>query len=155
MRKPGYQWTDLLFASVVLIASFAYSGCIWDFQEGCDDDFGSNCDCPDCYDDYDPPDPPQDTDTEEETQSFWDEHDCDNLAEDDPCQQAICEAIESYQEALDSCVEVEEECNCAFLEDCLVVYIECIGTTCVDQYDHDVGGMIDCSLSFAVCVDPC
>jgi len=152
MRKPSYERTDLFIAIVALTAAFAYSGCIWDFQEGCDDDW--TCDCPEC-DDTDPYDP-QDTDTgEEETQSYWDEHDCDNLDPDDPCQQAVCEAIESYQDALDGCVEVDEECNCTFLEDCLVVYIECIGLTCVDQYDHNVGGMIDCSLTFAVCVDPC
>jgi len=150
MRKPSYQWTDLFFAIVALCVAFVFSGCIWDFQEGCD----GECDCPDCYDGYDPPEPPQDTD-EDETQTYWEEHECEDQDEDDPCQQAICEAIESYQDALDSCVEVEAECNCAFLEDCLVAYIECIGTTCVDQYDHDVGGMIDCSLTFAVCVDPC
>jgi hypothetical protein len=154
MRKPSYQWTDLLFSIVVMTAALAFSGCIWDFQEGCDEEFGSECECPEC-DDYDPPDEQDTGEEEEETQSYWDEHDCDNQVEDDPCQQAICEAIESYQEALDGCVEVEEECNCTFLEDCLVVYIECIGLTCVDQYDHDVGGMIDCSLTFAVCVDPC
>lgn len=155
MRKPSYCRTDLLVSTVALAVAFAFSGCIWDFQEGCDDEF-DDCQCPDCdWDDDYPHDPLPDTDEEEETQSYWEEHECDELDPTDPCQQAICEAIESYQDALDGCVEVEEECNCTFLEECLVVYIECIATTCVDEYDHDVGGMIDCSLTFAICVDPC
>jgi hypothetical protein len=154
MRKPSYYRTDLSVAIVALAATFAFSGCIWDFQEGCDEDWGSECSCPECDDDYYPPDSDQDT-GEEETQSYWEEHECDDQDPGDPCQEAICEAIASYQEALDSCVEVEAECDCTFLEECLVIYIECIGTTCFDAADHDVGGMIDCSLTFALCIDPC
>jgi hypothetical protein len=153
MRNPKIRQSRFTVLAVALAAALAFSGCIWDFQEGCDGDYGG-CQCPECYDDDgDPPDP-QDTD-EEETESYWDEHECDEQDPADPCQEAICEGIDSYQDALDGCVEVQAECDCAFIEGCLVAYVECIGASCVDQYEHDVGAMIDCSLAFAVCIDPC
>jgi hypothetical protein len=164
MRKPSTYSLATFFCLVVIIPGLALSGCIWDFQEGCDDGYGEcTCDSYDCGDGYVPDtsgeeeeeEEEQDTEEEETPEDYWTQHDCENQDPENPCQEAICEAIASYIEALADCVEVDEECNCTFLEGCLVVYIDCIGGSCVDQDNHEVGEMIDCSLDFALCIDPC
>jgi hypothetical protein len=156
MRKPSNHPTFSIVLVGALATAFAFGGCIWDFNEGCDDDWGDECVCEDCDYPSDPPDDPEDTDDEEEDpEDYWEDYECDDQDPLNPCQEAMCEAIEGYIESLEDCVEVEEECDCTFLEECLLVYFACIDLSCLDQTDHDVGGMIDCSLTFALCIDPC
>ncbi len=135
--------------------------------DGCDDD-QKNGDSPkDSDDDKNDPDDDdnntsddsqetdEDTGTIEETQTYREEHECDQVDPEDPCQDAICEGIEGYEKALGECEESSSECECAFIDSCLVTLIECVNQNCEDGQNHDVGNMIDCVLDFSRCIDPC
>ena len=141
--------------------ALALPGCIMDIQEDC-----AECVCDDGLGDCGPDgdgagDADTDGDTDGDTdeagpESYWDEHECDQAAGDDPCQQAICEAIEDYLDVLAGCQETaESDCDCTYLDECMVGMIDCIGLVCVDAAEHDAGAMVECALDFTFCIDPC
>jgi hypothetical protein len=135
----------LAFITSLLIGHLS-TGCMWEYSEDCDE-----CDCNDSY----WGDGSGGGWNDDGPGSYWYENECYNIDPDDPCQQAICEAIEAYEEALTECQWSSEDCDCGFIETCMVELIVCIELSCTDAEEHDVGAMVGCTLAFSSCIDPC
>lgn len=135
--------TALGFIASLLIGHLT-PGCMWEYSEDCDE-----CSCDDWTwgDDG--------SWSNDGPGSYWYDNECYNVDPDDPCQQVVCEAIEAYEEALEECHWSDEDCDCGYVEICIVELISCIDLSCFDADDHDVAAMVECTLDYGSCIDPC